>query len=103
MRQDAHARSSVTAEPLPSMSVDSHLQRMSGYCALLAERLGLDADVVRAASRLHDVGMSAVTDAVLCKPGPLTGDERREMQDHARLGFGLLTGSGVELLETAAR
>src|SRR4051794_41968784 len=83
------------------MSIDTHLQRVSGYCALLAERLGLDPDLLRVASRLHDVGMAAVTDAVLLKPGPLTPEERREMQDHAQLGHAMLAGAGVELPGTA--
>src|SRR4051812_38357447 len=84
------------------MSIGPHLQRTSGYSALLAERLGLDADLIRVASRLHDVGMAAVTDGVLSKPDPLTPEERREMQDHAQLGHAMLAGSGVEPLETAA-
>jgi excisionase family DNA binding protein len=100
MRQDALARSSVRARQ--SMSINAHLQRVSGYCALLAERLGMDADLMRVASRLHDVGMAAVTDAVVMKPGPLTPEERREMRDHAHLGYAMLAGSGVEPLETAA-
>jgi excisionase family DNA binding protein len=92
----------VIGEPLRSMSVNTHLQRMSGYCALLGERMGLDAEMIRAASRLHDVGMAGAPDAVIWKPGPLTAEERREMQEHAQLGFAMLTGSGVDLLETAA-
>jgi excisionase family DNA binding protein len=75
---------------------------MSCYSALLAERLGLDADLIRVASRLHDVGMAAVADRIVLKPGPLTPDERREMQDHAERGRGMLAGSGVLLLDTAA-
>src|SRR4051812_21969763 len=85
-----------------SMAIDTHLQRVSGYCALVAERLGMDADLMRVASRLHDVGMAAVSGAVLSRPGPLTTEERREMQDHAQLGHAMLAGSGVEALETAA-
>src|SRR4051794_25260192 len=101
MRQDPRARSSVGAAQ--SMSINTHLQRVSGYCALLAERLGMDADLMRVASRLHDVGMAAVTDGVLMKPGPLTPEERREMQDHTQLGCAMLAGSGVEPLETASQ
>src|SRR4051794_2530155 len=100
MRQHAPARSSVRAPQ--SMPINTHLQRVSGYCALLAERLGIDADLMRVASRLHDVGMAAVTDAVILKPGPLSPEDRREMQDHAQLGHAMLAGSGVEPLETAA-
>src|SRR4051812_41791694 len=84
------------------MAIGSHLQRMSGYCALLAPRLGLDADMLRVAARLHDVGMAAVSDAVLLKRGPLTPEDRRELCDHAEVGYRMLCGSGVELLELAA-
>jgi excisionase family DNA binding protein len=75
---------------------------MSCYCALIAERLDLNTDLIRIASRLHDVGMAAVSHAVTGKHGPLTPSERRELEAHPALGHAMLTGSGVELLETAA-
>ncbi|MBE2314532.1 HD domain-containing protein [Solirubrobacter sp. CPCC 204708] len=84
------------------MASSSHLQRVSAYSALLAEALDLDVDVLRVASRLHDVGMAGVPDAIVNKPGSLTADERREMEEHAELGCALLAGAGVEPLETAA-
>ena len=84
------------------MEIGSHLQRMSCYSALIAERLGLNADLIRIASRLHDVGMAAVSHAVTGKAGALTPSERRELETHPGLGHAMLTGSGVELLETAA-
>jgi putative two-component system response regulator len=80
----------------------SHIERMSHYCGLLAERFELDPDVVRVASRLHDVGKIAVPDSILQKPGPLTPEERREMEAHAAIGNRLLRGSRSELLEVAA-
>jgi putative two-component system response regulator len=80
----------------------SHIERMSHYCALLAGRLGLDPGLMRVASRLHDVGKIATPDSILLKPGPLTPDERDEMQRHADIGYMLLRGSGIELLDHAA-
>ena len=47
----------------------------------------MDPDLLRVAGRLHDVGMAAVSDAVLLKPGPLTREERREVEEHAELGL----------------
>ena len=85
-----------------SMENGSHLQRMSCYCALMAQRLGVDADLIRIAGRLHDVGMAAVPDSVTGKPGPLSSSERHELEGHAALGHTMLAGSGVELLDTAA-
>src|SRR5215212_4104619 len=90
------------AEAPRSMEIGSHLQRMSCYSALIAEQLGLNADLIRIASRLHDVGMAAVSHAVTGKSGALTPSERRELETHPGLGHAMLTGSGVELLETAA-
>jgi excisionase family DNA binding protein len=85
-----------------SMEIGSHLQRVSRYCSLLADRLGLDAEVIRTASRLHDVGMAGVPRSITGKPGPLTPAERRELEAHAALGHVMLAGSGDKLLDTAA-
>jgi excisionase family DNA binding protein len=43
-----------------------------------------------------------VPDAILLKPGPLTADERREMECHAELGCRLLAGSAIEFLDLAS-
>jgi putative two-component system response regulator len=80
----------------------SHIERMSHYCALLARHFDLDPDVVRIASRLHDIGKIATPDSILLKPGPLTAEERVEMQRHAETGYRLLRGSSIEVLEHAA-
>jgi len=79
-----------------------HTERMSRYCALLAARAGLDAESIRMASPMHDVGKVAVPDAILLKPGRLTPDERREMERHATVGHEILAGSGSALLGLAA-
>jgi excisionase family DNA binding protein len=85
------------------MEIPSHLQRVSCYAALMATPLGLDAELIRVASRLHDVGMVAIADAIVLKPGPLSPEERRGMQDHTTLGRAMLAGSGSELLNTASQ
>jgi putative two-component system response regulator len=79
-----------------------HTERMSRYCAVLARRAGLDAESLRVASPMHDVGKVAVPDDILLKPGRLTPDERREMERHTVIGHEILTGSGSALLELAA-
>jgi|GEM_PF-6424649 excisionase family DNA binding protein len=89
-------------EALRSMATSSHRQRVSAYSALLAKGTHLDESVVRVASRLHDVGMSSVPASIMGRRGPLTVEERREMEQHTELGWASLFGSGVEPLETAA-
>lgn len=79
-----------------------HIDRMSRYCGLLAERVGLDPEPMRIASSMHDAGKIAIPDAILLKPGTLTAAERKVMEGHARVGFLLLSDSESDLLELAA-
>jgi putative two-component system response regulator len=81
-----------------------HTQRVARTCRRLARGLGLsEAEVDRngLAAPLHDVGKIAIADAILLKPGPLTGDEQRVMQRHTITGGRMLRGSGSQLLRTA--
>jgi HD-GYP domain-containing protein (c-di-GMP phosphodiesterase class II) len=39
---------------------------------------------------LHDIGKLGVPDGILLKPGALTADERKLMQQHAQVGFDLV-------------
>jgi len=41
---------------------------------------------------LHDIGKLGVPDSILLKPGPLTPDERKTMQQHVQIGFDLVKG-----------
>jgi putative two-component system response regulator len=83
-----------------------HIERVGDFSALVAHRLGLPnefCELLRRASTLHDIGKIGVADNLLLKPGPLTEDERREMQRHAEIGHDILAGSELDLLDLAAR
>jgi putative two-component system response regulator len=87
------------------MDTGTHIERIGDLSARLAERAGLPperVETIRTAAPMHDVGKLGIPDAILTKPGPLTDDERAEMQRHARIGYEILSGSGIELLDTAA-
>jgi response regulator RpfG family c-di-GMP phosphodiesterase len=49
---------------------------------------------------LHDIGKLAIPDAILLKPGPLTDEERKNMQRHAQIGYDLV--KGIPFLADAA-
>lgn len=71
-----------------------HLQHIQHYSRALALRLGLDeaqAHEIAYAGMIHDVGKANVPDAILKKPGPLTPEERREIEKHTRWGDALLS------------
>jgi PAS domain S-box-containing protein len=90
---------------LHDSATGDHVNRMASIAALLGDRLQLDRSQVRLlriAAPLHDVGKIVIGDRILRKPGPLTDDERREMQRHATVGHEILDGSQSELLRVAA-
>lgn len=83
----------------------AHIDRMSAYCGLLADQLGLGSEraaSIQAAAALHDAGKIAIPDAILLKPGALTAQEREVVQQHCEVGYHLLRGTGTEVLELAA-
>jgi putative two-component system response regulator len=64
---------------------EGHCDRLSKYSVALAEKLGLP-DQLRFALRrgglIHDIGKLAVPEHILLKPGPLTPEERKIMEQH---------------------
>ena len=82
-----------------------HIHRMSRYCALLAQKAGMDeqqAEIFRVAAIMHDVGKIGIPDNILLKPGKLTPEEFEIMKRHAEIGHRILSGSKWPLLEMAA-
>jgi putative two-component system response regulator len=78
-----------------------HVHRMSAYCEILARQIGYspdDAERLRLASQLHDVGKVAVPDSVLLKPGKLTAEEFEIIKGHADAGHEMLLGSSSEIV-----
>jgi diguanylate cyclase (GGDEF)-like protein/putative nucleotidyltransferase with HDIG domain len=76
-----------------------HSQTVGRYCELMARELGLTPDRVnrvRIAGVLHDIGKIGVADAILCKPGPLTGEEYEAMKKHPEIGARILSGTGLD-------
>jgi response regulator RpfG family c-di-GMP phosphodiesterase len=81
-----------------------HIERMSMLCERLALEVGMsaeEAETVRYAAILHDIGKISVPDNVLLKPGKLTPEERAVMETHAMIGSKLLVGSRSPLLRMA--
>jgi putative two-component system response regulator len=70
-----------------------HSARVAKYAELIARRFDFDETPIRELRRgalFHDLGKVATPDAVLMKPGPLTAEERRVIQEHPLVGGELL-------------
>jgi putative two-component system response regulator len=79
-----------------------HVHRMSAYCEILARHLGYsaeDAERLRLASQLHDVGKVAIPDSVLLKPGKLTPEEFEIVKGHTDAGYNMLLGSSSDIVQ----
>ena len=82
-----------------------HSQRMARYCAILAHNLGLPEEFcrdLRHAAPLHDIGKAGLPDALLRKTGFLSPEERREMEEHPRIGHAMLQGARSRVFRMAA-
>ena len=88
-----------------SRETGDHLERIGALSALIAEQLGVEEERrerIRLASSMHDIGKIAIPDSILLKPGPLSDEERCQMQRHAEIGHRVLADSESELFGLAA-
>lgn len=88
-----------------SKETGNHVKRVAEYSHLLALRYGLpaeEAEILRMASPMHDIGKVAIPDSILKKPGKLTDEEFDTMKTHTSIGFNLLKGSKRRILKAAA-
>ena len=68
---------------------EGHCDRLSKYSVALAERLGLPEELrvaLRRGGLVHDIGKLGVPEQILLKPGPLTPEERKIMEQHTIAG-----------------
>ena len=82
----------------------THLTKMSHYCNILAEAVGMDSEertLLFHAAPMHDVGKIGISETILQKKGPLTETEFELMKDHAVIGAKLLSGNSSKLLSMA--
>jgi PAS domain S-box-containing protein len=88
-----------------SKETGNHVKRVAEYSKLLALLYGLDeveAELLKIASPMHDIGKIGIPDAILNKPAKFTPEEFEIMKNHAVIGYNMLHGSDRKLLKTSA-
>ncbi len=83
-----------------------HSEQVAEYAVRIARQLGVresQLETISVSARLHDLGKIGINDAILKKPGPLSAEERKDMEKHPEigatiLGFFPLFSKGVALL-----
>ena len=82
----------------------AHLKNISIISYLLALALGMtrkEAELIKNASPLHDIGKVALADNILLKPGKLTPEEFEIMKSHTVYGGRILEGAHSKILQIA--
>jgi response regulator RpfG family c-di-GMP phosphodiesterase len=88
-----------------SKETANHVVRVAEYSYTLARLYGLseeDANLLRLASPMHDIGKVGIPDQILNKPGRLTPEEFEIIKTHTQIGYEVLKPSNRPILKTAA-
>ncbi len=89
-----------------SAETGSHVRRVAEFARLLALKYGLgveEAEILKLASTVHDLGKIGIPDFVLNKPGPLTPEEFNIIKCHVERGHNMLRRSTSPIIRAAAR
>jgi putative two-component system response regulator len=85
-------------------ATQEHAWRIGRTCRILSQAMGYDrqeAELLRRAAPLHDIGKIGISDAILLKPGRLTESEFEVMKAHTTIGSAILSGSSSRVLSLA--
>ncbi len=88
-----------------SKETGNHVKRVAEYSYLLAKLSGLneeDAEILKTASPMHDIGKVGIPDSVLKKPGKLDEAEWEIMKTHTQLGYDMLKNSQRPIIKAAS-
>jgi putative nucleotidyltransferase with HDIG domain len=88
-----------------SRETANHVKRVGLIAEFLAREMGMsdrEAEALRFAAPLHDIGKLGIPDMILNKPGKHTPEESRVMRTHAEIGYQMLAEAKQPLLALAA-
>jgi putative two-component system response regulator len=96
----------VTAAACRDEETGAHIRRTGLFSEALALAAGwsnAEAEQLRMAAPMHDVGKIGIPDAILQKPGRLTREEYDQMKQHTLIGARMLAGSASPVLQLAEK
>ncbi len=94
----------VTACMFRDDETAGHIKRTGLSSALVAQSAGWSTEMVeliQLAAPMHDIGKVGIPDSILRKPGKLSPEEFRVMQQHTVIGADMLSGSLSPVLQMA--
>jgi putative two-component system response regulator len=94
----------VSATMCRDEETGAHIIRTGLLSESLARAAGwsqVEAEQIRFAAPMHDIGKIGIPDAILQKPGKLTPEEYEVMKQHTVIGANILAGSASPILRLA--
>jgi response regulator RpfG family c-di-GMP phosphodiesterase len=88
-----------------SEETGNHMKRIAACSHMLARKSGIpeeDAELLRLASPMHDIGKIGLPDAILKNSGVLRDKDTQILQTHPYIGYEILKKSKQAILKTAA-
>ncbi|MBI9081570.1 MAG: DUF3369 domain-containing protein [Pseudodesulfovibrio sp.] len=88
-----------------SAETANHVRRVAEYSRILALKSGMseeEANLLRMASPMHDIGKIGIPDAILLNPGRLTPQEFEIIKKHTLIGHEILRKSEQGIMKAAA-
>lgn len=88
-----------------SKETGNHVYRVAHFSKIIGMKLGLnefEAETLKTASILHDIGKIGISDDILLKPGKLTKEEFEIIKTHTTIGYKILEKSKKKTLIMAA-
>lgn len=92
--------------------VENHFEETGGHVKRISEMMYAfalhanlsysEAEVLKIASTMHDIGKIAIPDAIIKKRGLLTPEEREHVEHHPAIGHRILSKSNLHILKIAA-
>lgn len=92
----------VAATEYKDEDTGDHIVRISRYCTLIAEKLGLPretVELIQFASPMHDIGKIGIPDHILLKPDRLTAEEFEIVKTHTTIGASILENARADVLK----
>lgn len=89
-----------------SEETGNHVKRVAEIACILGLGTGMgefEAEQLRLAASLHDLGKLTIPDEILAKAGSLSSPEFESMKSHALVGFEMLKSSSREIIRSAAQ
>lgn len=88
-----------------STETGNHVRRVANISHMLASKSGMsvcDAELVKNAAPLHDIGKVGIPEHILHKAGKLNPEEWQLMQTHSQVGYKILEGSNRSIIKAGA-